>query len=160
VGVAALLAVVAVVALTRPDPDNGGDPTTPTNVADTTPTTPTESKTTPTATEPTTSVPSRAEAYLAEANAICANHRAEILTAFSNFSSSGDPSGVIPPLQSLQADLQALGTPVAEGTDTYMDDLDRWIKAFLEGDVAGAQIWQSAMEPHSREAGLTKCPPN
>jgi hypothetical protein len=105
-------------------------------------------------------LPSPTDQYLANANAICATHRPEIVNTFNTMTASGNASGLISALQSLQSELQGLGTPPAEGADTYIDDLGLWIQSFQEGAFANAQVMQSAMATHSKEAGLQNCPPN
>jgi hypothetical protein len=105
-------------------------------------------------------LPSPTDQYLANANAICATHRPEIVNTFNAMTASGNASGLISALQSLQSELQGLGTPPAEGADTYIDDLGLWIQSFQEGAFANAQVMQSAMATHSKEAGLQNCPPN
>ena len=154
-GLGVAVAVVVAVAAAGRGGDSGAGPSPTTTGVPTTTAVPT------TTTGYPTPLAGGTDQYQANANSICANHRPAIATAYNAMAASGDPSGLISALQSLQVELQGLGDAPAEvGANTYMDDLDRWIKTFQEGDLAGAQVWQSAMATHSKEAGMQNCPPN
>jgi hypothetical protein len=103
-------------------------------------------------------LPSRDDQYLANANAICANRQQLYVGWYNNYVQTSNPTGLIQFLQALQAELGALGDPVA-GADTYLSDLDLWTRTLQEGDLSGAGIIETGARTHAREAGLQNCPP-
>ena len=106
-------------------------------------------------------MPSRTGQFIANADAICSRHRPGLAATWRTFLTTGDPSQLIPILQSLESALQGLGPPPGDvPMDTYMDDLMRFIAALKEGDFAGAEIWRQALGNHGGEVGLQTCPPN
>jgi hypothetical protein len=150
-GVAAVVVIVVAAAANRGG-NSGSEPSPTTTGAPATTGAPT---TTGGAATPT----SRTDQYLANANAICANRKQLYVGWYDAYVQTGDATGLIQFLQTFQAELGALGDPVA-GADTYMSDLDLWTRTLQEGDLTGAGLIEDATRVHAREAGLQNCPPN